>query len=311
MKLYYHNDFNFGDALNPFLFEKLLPDFFDEDDSETLLGFGSILSSYYKPKPATKKIIVFTSGFAYGNVPSWRSDIEVEYLAVRGPLTAEAMGIPKEKGIVDGGILSYLLLEDQPAPIKKYKYAFIPHHESVDKYADHKRLCEQVGVHFIDPNIRKGHDAFDILREIQSTEILIAEALHGAIIAEALRVPFIPVKCYKHINEFKWQDFAQSLDLKINLHPLQRLYSRDYFVKRTASKLSLPNSLSGVTGTAHSVLVKTPLLSEKRFVRRMQQLMKESPVVQSKESVFRRRKEQLFEIVENLKQRTPQVVQHS
>jgi hypothetical protein len=43
----------------------------------------------------------------------------------------------------------------------------------------------------------------------------------------------------------------------------------------------------------------------------MQQLMKESPVVQSKESVFRRRKEQLFEIVENLKQRTPQVVQHS
>lgn len=299
MKLYYHNDFNFGDALNPFLFEKLLPNYFDDDHTEILLGIGSILSSYYKPKPETKKVIVFTSGFAYGNTPNWRSDIEIEYLAVRGPLTAEAVGLPRSKGIVDGGILSYLLLEDEPV-VKKYKYAYIPHHYSVDKYPDHKRLCEQIGVHLIDANIREDNDVFDILREIRSTEVLIAEALHGAIIAEAFRVPYIPVKCYKHINEFKWQDFAQSLELDIKLHPLQRLYSRDFFVNKMASKLRLPKFLAGIT---HSVLTKTPLLSEKGFMKKMQNLIKENPVVLSKDSVFDNRKEQLFDIIENLKQR--------
>lgn len=300
MKLYYHNDFNFGDALNPFLFEKLLPNYFDEDETEVLLGVGSILSAYYTPQPTTKKILVFTSGFAYGALPKWRAGIEVEYLAVRGPLTAKAMGLPKEKGIVDGGILSYLLMEKEPPPTKKYKYAYIPHHYSLDKYPDFKQLCEKIGVHLIDANLRADNDVFDVLREIQSTEILMAEALHGAIIAEAFRIPYIPVKCYKHINEFKWQDFAGSLELDLKLYPLQRLYSRDFFVNKMASKLKLPKPLAGI---AHSILTKTPLLSEKRFMRKMQQLIKENPVVLSKDAVFNDRKEQLFELLEELKKR--------
>ena len=44
MKLiYYQKNKNFGDALNPYIFNKLIPNFFDEDPSSIFLGIGSIL----------------------------------------------------------------------------------------------------------------------------------------------------------------------------------------------------------------------------------------------------------------------------
>ena len=51
------------------------------------------------------------------------------------------------------------------------------------------------------------------------------EALHGAIVADALRVPWIAVKLFDHIIEFKWRDWCRSLGLNYSPLLLTRLLS--------------------------------------------------------------------------------------
>lgn len=59
MKLCYWGGNNFGDKLNPYIFEKLLPNFFDGDDKLAFVGIGSILN-FDEVKKNEKKIIFST-----------------------------------------------------------------------------------------------------------------------------------------------------------------------------------------------------------------------------------------------------------
>jgi succinoglycan biosynthesis protein ExoV len=42
---------------------------------------------------------------------------------------------------------------------------------------------------------------------------VVTEAMHGAIVADTLRIPWIPVVCSPEIATFKWRDWTASLDL--------------------------------------------------------------------------------------------------
>jgi succinoglycan biosynthesis protein ExoV len=61
----------------------------------------------------------------------------------------------------------------------------------------------------------------EVLRSIASAEVLFTEAMHGAILADTLRIPWVPVQAYKHICGFKWRDWCQSLAL--DYHPVRLL----------------------------------------------------------------------------------------
>lgn len=298
MKLYYHNDSNFGDALNPLLFDILLPNFFDGDPSEMFIGIGSILGLDFTEKE-TKKIHIFSSGFAYGNVPDW-SDIEVNCMAVRGPLTAQKLNLPVETAITDGGILTDLILPNKDSIVKKYKYGYMPHHYSLEKYDGYERLCEQLGIKFINPIVSASNSIINITEKIQETEVLIAEALHGAIVAESLRVPYIPVRGYKHINTFKWQDFGLSMGVDLTLNKLPRLYSEEFLTKKLKNRIKLPNAINKLV---YSTLTTTGFFNEDAFLKSMQKLMKDnSPYVRlSKDSVFDDKRSQLLNKIETLK----------
>ena len=62
---------------------------------------------------------------------------------------------------------------------------------------------------FVDPRwpVDRILDAFD------RATLVIAEAMHGAIIADTLRIPWIPVVASPAIDPFKWRDWTASLDL--------------------------------------------------------------------------------------------------
>jgi succinoglycan biosynthesis protein ExoV len=59
---------------------------------------------------------------------------------------------------------------------------------------------------------------------INHTEVLLTEAMHGAIIADSLRVPWIPIVSNPSILSFKWDDWCQSLSLEYQPVYIKRLH---------------------------------------------------------------------------------------
>lgn len=287
MKLTYHEGNNFGDALNPIIFNKYLPNFFDEETNEIFLGIGSILG-LKKGFKNTEKIIVFSSGFAggapatYGNPPV--IDNKYDIICVRGPLTAKVLGIKKSKVITDAALLLYEM-DISTKTEKKYKYSFMPHKGSENKF-NWKKLIEGIGINYISPT----DDVFYVIDEISQTKVMIVEAMHGAIVSDALRVPWIPIRGYPTINKFKWMDYCKSMGLEYKPTELTRLYSESYFKKLWKNKFgdkffydSALNvydiyrniyQMTKLKMTLNKIKNATPFLSEEAIVqKRCNQLM--------------------------------------
>lgn len=231
MLLNYYRGQNFGDALNPIIFNQLLPGFFDDDPTIEFSGIGSIIGLPMSPE--AKRRIIFSSGFAYGTLP--QIDDTYDIVCVRGPLTANILKIDPNRAITDGAILLNAL--KLPRPDKKvHKYSFMPHWESELKYP-WKEICQEADINYISPTL----SPMEVIDEILKSEFIIAEAMHAAIVSDTLRVPWLAVKAYNGINEFKWNDWTQSLSMKYTSHTLRSMYSStDFMVKVFKEKIPVP-----------------------------------------------------------------------
>lgn len=123
---------------------------------------------------------------------------------MRGRLTAAALGLDADLGVGDGAILVRSCVA-RPAR-KARRISFMPHWESA---ADGQ--WAEAGLHYIDPC----DTVENVLTQIQESEVLVAEAMHGAIVADALRVPWIAVRPIQSPNRAKWRDWASALDLTL------------------------------------------------------------------------------------------------
>ena len=129
MKLYFFRgqNPNFGDELNPWMWPQLLSGLFDDDDSSLFLGIGSILYDHF-PERALKVVV----GAGYGgytaapNVHKGRWQIYF----VRGPQTAEVLGLDPRLAICDAAVLLRTL--PLPAPMEPGRISFMPHYRSMD-----------------------------------------------------------------------------------------------------------------------------------------------------------------------------------
>lgn len=212
MKLTYYKSTpsNFGDEVNASMWAQLLPEgFLDEDETELFVGIGSIINTEY-PKSARK--FVAGSGFA-GYTP--RPDVtdgSWEFLWVRGPQTAAMLGLDPNLAITDSAVL--LRSTVLPAPASNVGIAFMPHFHTFGR-GNWEEVCALAGVTFLDPRA----PVQDLLSKIRGARIVITEAMHGAIIADALRRPWIGVLPFHHKHRGKWNDWA--LSLQIDLKPLR------------------------------------------------------------------------------------------
>ncbi|MEM7717658.1 MAG: polysaccharide pyruvyl transferase family protein [Pseudomonadota bacterium] len=196
---------NFGDELNATMWQSLLPDDFLDQDSDILfLGIGSIIQDIY-PKDARK--LVVGSGFAgsYSARPDLH-DGTWDVRFVRGPETCKALRLLPELAITDAAVL--LRATTLPAPAAGIGVAFIPHYESVERGA-WRRVCELADIHFIDPT----GPTDTILSQIRGADLVITEAMHGAIVSDTLRTPWIGVKTMHHVHRGKWYDWTASLNI--------------------------------------------------------------------------------------------------
>jgi succinoglycan biosynthesis protein ExoV len=118
---------------------------------------------------------------------------------------------------------------------KEFEYSYIPHHVTENIFPGWKELIISEGIHYISPQ----NEPLDIIEQIRKSKRLIAEAMHGAIVADVFRVPWIPVKSSAHINQFKWDDWGLSLNLEINFHTLPSLFGDKTLSKIIAERLKV------------------------------------------------------------------------
>jgi succinoglycan biosynthesis protein ExoV len=192
---------NFGDDLNPWLWPRLLGEVLDDDASTLFVGIGTLLNHRI---PAQPRKVVFGTGAGYGSLP--QLDGRFRFYCVRGPLTAQALGLDADLAVTDPAAL--IASVELPSVSTGGGVAYMPHVSSVLR-GDWAAVCTTAGLRFIDPR----WPVNTVLEEIRRSELLLAEAMHGAIVADALRIPWAPVACYGEVFEFKWRDWCASLGL--------------------------------------------------------------------------------------------------
>jgi len=207
---------NFGDALNQWLWPKFLDVKLDDCPSldEVFVGIGTILNERL---PDAKKLHIMGSGLGYGQVTADKM-LNWEVYFVRGPLTAKALSLDNDSAISDPAIL--LNRTEDLGRKKKFKCSFMPHH-GIDSER-YRNLCESVGLQYISPEA----PCDVVISQILESEKLICSAMHGAIVAEAFRVPWLAVQTDHQILFSKWHDWAASLEMDIEFTQLPAIYPK-------------------------------------------------------------------------------------
>lgn len=238
--IYYHDPhFNFGDDLNKILWPRILSEGFQQSDV-VLIGIGSILTHERlgEYSDGSRQVIVLGSGTSYGTPPQNMDRWSV--LAVRGPLTAAVIG-HESKAVTDGAILLATVpeLTQSALGIKRGKVLFMPHHRSIFT-TPWQQLAEEAGMTYVTPQ----QPPERILEQFAQADLVVTEAMHGAIVADTLRIPWIPIAISPAIEEFKWRDWCASLDLPFapTLVPAASAADRDRFafMRTRLERIGLP-----------------------------------------------------------------------
>ncbi len=198
---------NMGDDLNSWFWDKLLPGFRDyhPHPEASLVGVGTIL---YHPLPRPDApCFVVGSGVGYGPPPRFGTP-GFHFVAVRGPLSARALGAEPSLGLVDPAALIPSLAEFKP-PQQRSGTIFVPHWES-DLLGNWAPICQRAGITCVSPR----EESMGVIRRIASARRVLAESLHAAIIADAFRIPWTPVITRPDILRFKWVDWARSVGVR-------------------------------------------------------------------------------------------------
>lgn len=249
--IYYHSpDGNFGDDLNAVLWKEVLsPACFEAEDA-VLLGIGSIFRDDFLSSQATKckRVFVLGSGAGTGPLPQRWPNADWSILAVRGPLTANLIGVPGA-AITDGAALLATTPALTPNVRTRSEIAFMPHYNSV-QYSCWPEICENLGFSYIDAH----WPVSKTLERIGRARLVITEAMHGAIVADTLRIPWVPVACSPAILPFKWIDWTESLDLDFRPLSLPPSSAWEALKNFKIRKVDGSNGLDGLSDRDQDIL---------------------------------------------------------
>jgi succinoglycan biosynthesis protein ExoV len=200
---------NFGDDINRFIWPTLAPGLFEKAGEDGFLGIGTIIGMPTK----CRHLHVFSSGVGYDALSRWLTPRTI--WCVRGPLTAKLLACPSETALTDGAILAPLTLPDRLTDNASAGVGVIPHWESL-KFPGWQDACAMAGMTLISPIA----SPVDVRNQLLSVKLVIAESLHGAILADTYGIPWVTVMSSRNFSIFKWKDWTMSLDLPLDVMAL-------------------------------------------------------------------------------------------
>lgn len=210
------DSYNFGDAINPWLFLKI-SGIKPMDASRTLnisrrsiySCVGSILGW-----SKSKSIVVWGSGFI--SESSLLKQKPKSVCAVRGPLSREKLlkfGVECPEIFGDPALLipRYYF----PKIEKKFKLGIIPHY--IDKeHPNFMNFCKSLpnDISIIDLEL----DVETVIDSILECHKIISSSLHGLIVADAYGIPSLRVKFSNNVvgGDFKFNDYFLSVGREIS-----------------------------------------------------------------------------------------------
>lgn len=202
---------NFGDDLNGWLWPRVFGSDMVRSPHTTFIGIGSILDSRLERLNGPK--VVFGSGIrSTRNPPSRTDSLRIRF--VRGPISASVIG-HGTAAITDPAILVGPLVDGTAASGGR-AIGFMPHYHSL-KAIDWERLCGDAGFVFIDPR----ESVERTIAALRGCERIVTEAMHGAIVADALRIPWhrVSVLAWRtegfDVASLKWLDWGLSAGVDV------------------------------------------------------------------------------------------------
>lgn len=215
-------DDNLGDKLSPIIVETTInvkPNWVNPTSRKKLLALGSIIEN------ALPGDVVWGTG---SKTPIRIDGKLLDILAVRGPRTAENLGLTSKVFFGDPGML--LPKVYKPSIYTEEKILLIPH------YVDYEIIKND-----LNKNPKKNdYEIVDIANEsyvsvvnkIARAKFVVSSSLHGLIFAEAYEKPAVWLKVSNKIigGEYKFHDYYES-DKRKN-EPL--IYDSDFqFIKKS------------------------------------------------------------------------------
>lgn len=214
---------NFGDDLNPYILKELFPDFERVGSDDFIFLIGTILYNNYfqknkipKSEVDGRRKFVLGSGIRFINNPL-KIDDDWDVVFLRGPLSAALLNMDISKSITDPAYLIRKMsvfnrLNKIP---KEYKISIIPHFLSINRL-NWDVICKKFNINLIDFS---NPDLDFVLEELAKSEFILTEAMHGAILADALRIPWNRFNFFSRVHEsslvseFKWADWMLSVNV--------------------------------------------------------------------------------------------------
>lgn len=208
---------NFGDDINEWFWDRLAPGLIDNKGDDTLFGIGTILQSYYSDRlnVADRKFVLGAGAGSKGPLPVLDSSWKI--YGVRGPLTATYFELSNDMVVGDPAIMIGRMA-DLLSTGSRSGVGFMPHVWTTEAW-DWRPICDRLGIEFVDPTA----DSRETIKKISSLEKLLTEAMHGAIVADAVRTPWVAVVLSPRFEPSKWCDWAGSLGIDLHFRQLPYL----------------------------------------------------------------------------------------
>lgn len=210
MRVYYYQRrdrvANFGDDLNLWLWERLIPDVLVQVDNTVLVGLGTVVNDALPNRLGNvSRVVLFSSGVGYER-PLRQIPTHWQIYCLRGPRSTQLLRLPDHWAVTDGGVLLRRLVPRIAQPLGHI--AVMPHvHHATSASAAWQLVCQDLGFVYVDPR----WPVIQVIETLQQSRLVLSEAMHGAIAADALGIPWIPLATSPRILSFKWQDWCASI----------------------------------------------------------------------------------------------------